>query len=222
MGLGMKRNSYIFMLQKLIVVTCGLILSLPSFCKDDHFLIASKMKKFFIQTLRETYGENTDKELYRLFLSDYNTGKKGDVALRINVNGLIEINKELFTDSVYFYYYPKLLFFDSDEELLRENENKWQSVRNSVCFVGKKDRTISKYGIYLNRGYFKTIVDNTQIKAIDDLYDYYSSVGFMSYFMFADIVLYNISDIENEMLKELTAVVFWKYLCDKKDINFYK
>lgn len=218
----MKRNCYVFFLQKLIVVTCGLIFSLPSFCKDDQFLIAPKMKEFFTQTLRETYGEYPEKELYRLFLCDYNTCKKGDVALTINANGLKEINKELFIDSVYFYYYPKLLFFESDEDLLRENERKWQSVRNSICFVGKKDRTISKYGIYLNREYFKTIVDNTQIKAISDLYDYYSSVGFMSYFMFADIVLYNISDIEYNMLKELTAVVFWKYLCDKEGISFYK
>lgn len=111
----------------------------------------------------------------------------------------------------------------SFKESYYSDVNKSQILNNSICFFGKKDHITSKFGIYLSNRYFNEIVNkNPNIKALNDIYNYSSAMGIVSYFMIADIVLNNFTDIENEVLKELMAVVFWKYLCDKKGISFYK
>ncbi len=219
----MKKIWFGFFEKKILIVICTLLLSLSSICANNPTFIASKMKALFTQILKDTYGEYSENELYKLFLTDYTKDRKGEVELTINVESLNEINDELFSDSVYYYFYPRLLFLDSYEDLYYSDVNKSQIINNSIYFFGKKDHTTSKFGIYLSNRYLNEIViRNPNIKALNDIYNYSSAMGIVSYFMIADIVLTNFTDIENEVLKELTAVVFWKYLCDKKGISFYK
>ena len=110
------------------------------------------------------------------------------------------------------------------DDFKKSEENNKEIGQTSIIFFNKKDRTTTKYGVYLNKGrYFKYMVDrNAHIKAIREINTYYFFTGILSYFMFADMMLNDAGVLENEEIKELTAVVFWKYLCEIAGIDFYK
>ncbi len=97
---------------------------------------------------------------------------------------------------------------------------------NSIVFLNKPNHTVTESGIYLNcnrNKYFKNLTDKDfHIKVIKEINKYYSFSGVLSYFLFADILLNNNEVLKDEVIQELTAVVFWKYFCDKSDIPFYK
>jgi len=212
-------------MKKGIMITFGLMLSLSfsSFCGNDPLQVALRMKSFFTQTLIATYGKQPESQLYHQFLVDFKD-KKGEVLLTVNTDSLETINQLLFSDSIYDYYYPGLLFFNSYDDFKKSEENNKEIGQNSIIFFNKKDQTTTKYGVYLNKNsYFKYMVDrNAHIKAIREINAYYSLSGILSYFMFTDMMLNDINVLENEEMKELTVVVFWKYLCEMAGIVFYK
>ena len=113
---------------------------------------------------------------------------------------------------------------NSYDDFKKNEENNKEIGQNSIIFFNKKDQTTTKYGVYLNKSsYFKYMVDkNSHIKAVREINAYYSLSGILSYFMFTDMMLNDINVLENEEMKELTAVVFWKYLCEMAGIDFYK
>ena len=190
----MKNCPFVSFMKKVVMINSGLIIFFSSFYGNDPSQVALKMKSFFTQTLTVTYGAHPESQLYGQFLADYKD-KKGEVLLTVNTDSLETINHLLFSDSIYDYYYPGLLFFNSYDDFKKSEENNKEIGQNSIIFINKKDQTTTKYGVCLNKSsYFKYMVDrNSHIKAVREINVYYFFSGILSYFMFADVFLNNIN-----------------------------
>jgi len=217
----MENNILDVYIKKGILIMLGLIIQ-EAYSYTPPQKLTAKMQSFFTQTLANTYGNEPEVKLYNLFLNDYKS-KNGKVELNINRDELKKINQILFIDTNYYYFYPKILFYDSYNAFKSAN-NAVEIDKNAIVFFDKEDQNTTKYGMYFNdKGYFKALINsNAHLEMIEDINDYYFYAGVLSYFVFADIMLTDASCFENNIAKELTAVVFWKYLCDQSNISFYK
>lgn len=176
--------------------------------------IENEMKNFMINTLRNNFGNKPDVELVASFFSEY-LKNNGKVELKIDKHKLDSINKYLFQDSVYFKYYPMLVYASSEQEF--ENEVNAHSPPK-IIFQGKRNKPLTKMGIYINSAYIAK--ERSGNDAVDKIFEYRSYTGIVSYFIVAESFLKCRTCIDDSL--EFIAILFWKYFCDLRDYGFYK
>lgn len=193
---------------------------LNTYSCNSNRRLTEDMKSLFSQILLESYGEMNDTRLYGKFLIDF-LNKEGKVELNVNSNELERINRVLFTDENFDYYYPKLAFAKDYQEF-KKKKRELDCHQNVLLFIGKDKKQVTKFGAYLSKpGYFNDIINEfPHIPILHSLNEYYSQMGILSYFVFADRVTENMECLEYPVIKELTAILFWKYICDQVDIFF--
>ncbi|PTN08549.1 hypothetical protein [Mangrovibacterium marinum] len=200
----------------IVLTLTFLLLQSKSGGAQNHRSLICEMDSFFRQTLIVTYGELADEQLYLKFFSDY-IEKRGVVRLNIDREELNKINKSLFIDRVYTYFFPKIIFADEFESLPADE------IRNSLIFLGKKDNLLTKYGVYLTgEGYIEDLkIRNQSNPFVFELYEYRKLTGIVSYFYCAYFVMNNPGCLKVQSTRDLIAVIFWKFLCDQSEIRFY-
>lgn len=188
------------------------------FCRNQHYSIEAEMKDFFVETLRNNYGEKPDDKLLIDFFTRFQNNK-GEINLIIDKSKLNEINKKLSVDSVYCRYYPRLSFSETEEEHLNAISDS-----SADIFFGprKKNRTLTKFGIYINFNYLSQVEKELNNEAIDNIVTYYQATGLISYFIVADSYQKCEKCISEFGTKEFLAILFWRYFCDLADYEFYK
>lgn len=178
--------------------------------------IENEMKNFMINTLRNNFGNKSDVELVVSFFSEY-LKNNGKVELKIDKHKLDSINKYLFQDSVYFKYYPMLVYASSDQEF--ENEVNDHSPPK-IIFHGENNKPLTQMGLYINSAYLDQIKERSGNDAVDEIYEYRSYTGIVSYFIVAESFLKCRACIDDSL--EFIAVLIWKYFCDLGGSDFYK
>jgi predicted DNA binding CopG/RHH family protein len=206
--------------KKVVLVFFLFFITLNSYSCNSNKRLTEEMKSLFSQILLNTYGDMNETQLYGKFLSDF-INKEGKVNLNVKSKELERINKKLFKDDNFYYYYPKLAFAKDYKEFKRI-KSELDCHQNVLIFIGKENEQVTKFGAYLsNPGYFSNIINEyAHVSVLKTLNEYYFQMGILSYFVFADRVTENIECLEYPVLKELTAILFWKYICDQVDILF--
>ncbi len=218
----MGKHTHYFEIVKILLVIIGLILSINLYGYNCAEKVKGRMASFFSKTLTDTYGEKPKEELFLNFLMDYKESN-GRLELRVNKEELEAINKVVFKDKCYYYFYPRLMFYDSYSQFesfsISEEEK-----RNTIFFFGKDKNSVTEYGIYFNKtGYFEKFVSiNSGLEQVRKIEGFYSSNGILSYSLFVDIIMTDTTVLENNSIYEFTVISFWKYLCDQVGIEFYK
>lgn len=178
--------------------------------------IENEMKNFMINTLRNNFGNKSDVELVASFFSEY-LKNNGKVELKIDGHKLDSINKYLFQDSVFFKYYPLLVFVPQDQEFENELDNHFPP---KIIFEGDRNQTLPKTGIYINFNYLTQIKEGNGNDAVNKIFEYNRYTGFVSYFTVADSFLKCSTCVDDSL--EFIAVLYWKYFCDIGGYDFYK
>lgn len=205
----MKKVSIIF----LFILLCEIC-----YCRNQRYSIEAEMKDFFVETLRNNYGEKPEDKLLIDFFTRFQNNK-GEINLIIDKPRLNEINNKLSEDSVYRRYYPRLSFAETEEEHINAISDS-----SADIFFGprKKNRTLTKFGVYINFNYLSQVEKELNNEAIDSIVNYYQYTGLISYFIVADSYLKCEKCISELGTKEFLAILFWRYFCDLADYEFYK
>jgi hypothetical protein len=176
------------------------------------------MKDFFVETLRNNYGEKPEDKLLIDFFTRFQNNK-GEINLIIDKTRLNEINKKLSEDSVYCRYYPRLSFAETEEEFLNAISDSSADIIFEAC---KNDNILTKFGVYINFNYLSQVEKELNNEAIDSIVTYYQATGIISYFIVADSYLKCEKCISEFGTKEFLAILFWRYFCDLAGYDFYK
>lgn len=185
---------------------------------DNNNKLLLKMKEFLIETLKENYNSDSDDQLFLHFFSDYQKNE-GQIHLVINNKELEAINNILFSDSIYYTYYHGLVFAKTTKEFeMARNENK----RAIIFGPNKKPKSPTKFGIYVSSKYILSIKNNLNNEAIANITEYYQYTGLISYFIVSDSFLQCPKCIQEQGSQEFITILFWKFLCDIAECEFYK
>lgn len=186
-------------------------------CKD----IAKKMQIFFSNTLQENYGFLPDSVLYSMFFESFYESAGGYV-LSINRKKMKEINGELFTDSIYYYFFPKIVYVstsDSVSILVKIYAEKGDS---NICVVCRRDqwgKSIgdnafnARYNLtgFVEKNIFENNSNSEVLRQIEAMRKY---KGYdQNMFDLIDAINQKPAEIQIPEVKNYVAVVFWKYLC---------
>lgn len=184
--------------------------------------LARKMEKFFVQTLIDNYGYNRDEILYRIFFENFYRND-GEYYLLVNRKKMAELNKELFQDSAFYYFYDETYFVSTADSV--------PIVQKKLEEIGKKNVRVSlnqdqyrgtvadsKYKVQLNEnGYLKYgIFDENKnsdiLKNIQQLWDAKGKQQNM--FELVELGLAKPEELKQDEVRTFAALVFWQYLCN--------
>lgn len=184
--------------------------------KFTHFTperqhILSEMGKFFDQTIRKNFPSEIDSSSYRHFFECLVHQPKPDAlfVLDIDRNKLNEINKILFKDHNYYFFYMRQLEHSESNLPTKDYQDSVPTIRYSSNI---KHHSCLR-GVYLNcDGYVRTI--NSPNPVIREMQHLMQTAGDIGLFMFAlNILNGNLSEISEPTVKEMGAVLFWGHLC---------
>jgi len=177
--------------------------------------ILSKMGIFFDETIRKNFPSETDNMSYLHFLKCFaQTGGIGHlITLDVDRDRLKEINQMLFKDHIYYFFYVRYIYMGRIIPLDYREPIEEDTVPTKRVFLARSD---DRYGIYpiLNKdGYIKIVPDD--IPAIKLVKEEMSLTGDLSITIFMNNVMgINVREVTKPIVKELCAVVFWRYICN--------
>lgn len=189
--------------------------------KFTHFTpecrqVLSKMGEFFDQTIRKNFPAEVDSLSYKYFADCFvQSGSNGMIILEVDKAALKEINMLLFEDYNYYFFYSRYLQIDKrSADAIQVPET--DSVPTIRDYRPANQRLVGfwwLFGPVFNRdGYIKVVP--TDNPAIRDMQRDVEAAGDLSITMFmANIMGVNLREISQPEVKELCAVVFWRYLC---------
>lgn len=205
-------------MKKISLIFIFILFSGICFCSGQYSSLEAEMKDYLVETLRKNYGEKSEDKLLIDFFTSYKNNK-GEIHLIIDKIKLNEINKMLSEDSVYFKYYPRLIFSKTKDDFLNAKND---SLPEIIFSPSKNDKTLTKFGVYLNFDYFSHVKKELKNEAIDSIAAYYQSTGLISYLIVSDSFIKCEECLSKLGTKEFLAILFWKYFCDLANYELYK
>jgi hypothetical protein len=182
--------------------------------------VLEKMGEFFNETIRENFPAKTDSSSYKAFFYCIfnNTGYESQNILQIDRKRLAKINAELFKEENYYFFYAKYLTILENDDLEISHSDEHDSVPTVRSYTTRVPNPTDTWWWYVfpyNRdGYMQQVVklhsDNPVIRRAGD--DMRASGGF-SITLLSGNVQNNLHEISNPLVKQLAAVVFWRYIC---------
>lgn len=204
-------------MKKIPILLLFVFLCELGFCNDRYSKLMNEMKSYFIESLKNNFGDKSDDQLIYDFLSFFKE-KNGEVNLVLDDEKLKRINNKLLDDDYYCTYYPYLIFKQTDDEFIDKD-----SLPEIVFFGSEMDFIIeSRIGIYLNYHFLSNSAENFRNDAIISIEKSYLQIGIVSYFEVSDSFIKCKKCLYDENAKEFLIIVFWKYLCDLAGLEFYK
>lgn len=209
----------------ILILHIGLLYGQSLFADYTHFTperrqILSKMGEFFDETIRKNFPAKTDTISYLNFgRCILQSSKNGIYILNVDRDKLRKINQVLFKDQNYYFFYVRYFYTWNK---LSESE----SYADSVPTI-QDNNPPSKvfrglwwlFGDILNRdGYIKVLPKNNP--AIHVFKEDLERAGSFSPGIFSEnVLLLNVREVSQPVVKELCAVVFWQYLCASGGID---
>lgn len=189
----------------------------------ERRIVLAKMGDFFDETVRNNFPAETDTLSYKYFGKCFarQDGDNGTFIMDVDRVKLKEINQMLFKDHNYYFFYARYVYLDKplpDNETCTDTD----SVPTVRIYRPRNQRMLGfwwLFGSLLNpAGYIKTIPEDNF--AVRDMHRDLEAAGAMSISMFASNILgVNVRETSNPVIKELCAVVFWRYLCICGGVN---
>jgi len=179
----------------------------------ERHLVLNKMGEFFDETIRENFPAEIDTVSYINFtVCLYQTVAEGFYfVLDIDRDKLKEINKMLFKDHNYYFFYNRVIdMWPVDPRGYEYPVDSVPTSREFGSFRASERFKRKKYTIppSLNRnGYISVPEDDPVVKYVKE--DFFkagdlSPSGYYSYGLLHEL---------SQPVKEYLAVVYWKYLC---------
>ncbi|WP_319591563.1 hypothetical protein [uncultured Draconibacterium sp.] len=205
--------------------------------------LTDKMKAFFTETLSNNYHGTSEVELYNQFLMDYfeawtevGATEYSDLKLKIDVEKLKEINGDLFRRDLlhYYYYFPEVIFLKPSDDIAKAKERYLNNTKIPIVLkspsiiLSKQKPTLTNlrktHVSLLNypEGFWKHI-QQYDLKTVSYINQTMPNIGEIPFFNFTTFLLKTDAskELEKEIVQEIVAVIFWKYLCIEADIDFY-
>jgi len=205
-------------MKKILIILMLVLSSELCFCNDNSSKLVYEMKSYFLETLKNNYGDRSANQLIFEFLSMYQE-KEGKMSLVLDKEKLKKINNKLSQVNNYYRYYPSLIFAQSNDEFKRANKD---SIPVIIFSPDRNVNNVTKFGVYLNYKFLSHIAKELNNEAIINIENYYHSTGIVSFFMVSDSFVKCKECLHNEYAKDFLTIVFWKYLCDLAGLDFYK
>jgi hypothetical protein len=180
--------------------------------------LPEQMQLFFEQSLRTTYGDKDVAALYKEFfehlyaantqLARENPATSADLPyprLKINMKELNRINRTLFIDSVYFYFYCPP--FKPDSSVVHTKK----PAGNTFFYTGPKT-------------YWAKNSEQLMNSAFRNELEYIMATGGMFNYEFVSNAAHHTdaSFFNDRKVREFIAVACWQYLCETNGIIFVK
>jgi hypothetical protein len=185
--------------------------------------VLEKMGEFFDKTIRENFPAKTDSSSYKAFFyCIFNkAGYESQNILQIDRKRLAEINAELFKEENYYFFYARYFTIQANDTLeMLPNSDHLDSIPTMRVYVSDIRRMEGMWWWYIfpynpfPGGYMQQVVklhsDNPVIYRAGD--DMRASGGF-SITLLGGNIQNNFQEISNPIVKQLAAVVFWRYIC---------
>lgn len=197
-----------------------------SLCYSQAYLKEIDLVNFFETTMKKAFNEKTDTTLYKKFLNCY-IESNGKYILTTEKDKVNNINSILFTDQVYTNYFKNVLIINKDSVSLQLSED-----LNTTIVEYLSTKEYSRYNgephpqsVYFSDAYLLKIFKYYKkgFYIIDKFYDEVQNTGQINMKYFARYLLVSgIKQIENPIVKEITSLAFWKYICYCSNIDFHK
>ncbi|TKG87191.1 hypothetical protein EYV94_28455 [Puteibacter caeruleilacunae] len=211
----MKRK---ILLSTIVLMLCVIVAKSNSISSREKIL--NQMEQFFIETLKQNYGNHAETDLYKMFFENYI--HNDNYLLNVDRKKIKDINDELFSnDTIYYYFYNKVTFVSVRDSVslvtnaLKVNPNCEQRV--VYCENYHRKKCIGTfYNTFCNHdGFLKDEVLNKSdnyaifniIRGIDKTLD---SQGMI---YMAPRLLEHENELSIPVVKKYITVVYWNYLC---------
>ena len=209
-----------FLFFSILVFYVGLLYSQTTLDDYNHFTperqhVLSKMGEFFDETIRKNFPAETDTLSYYNFIMCVITSEGFDrVILNIDRNRLKEINQMLFEDHIYYFFYARYIYTvrRRGEPLTIEPTSDIIDTIPTIRTSGPYPSNFGYYPVLNYAGYINVVPDNNP--AIKCVKEDMAAAGELSLIIFMSNVMFiNVREVSQPVVKELCAVVFWRYLC---------
>jgi hypothetical protein len=199
----------------------------------ERQIVLEKMGKFFDETIRENFPAETDTLSYKAFFRCIflNADYEYQYILPIDRKKLAEINAELFKDEIYYFFYARYLTIpvkDSSSDVYEINAIRMDypdsipTIKNYVATNFRRPEFMWWWYSFprnpYSGGYLQQLINrhpenpvvcevDTVLQAMGGVYSDFNAILFISN------VLYQLHEISDPVVKQLAAVVFWRYIC---------
>jgi hypothetical protein len=189
----------------------------------DRQTILEKMGEFFDQTVRENFPAKTDSLSYKAF---YNCINNSDgistvpYVMQVDRKKLAKINTDLFKDENYYFFYARYLAFLSERypDKISQHHD-YNDVVPTIRYYTKdtiRTPTSSWSSFPYNPdGYMRRIVEqNMENPVIRNVRADMALAGTYGINLFIiNIFDGNLGKVSDPVVKQLGAVIFWRYIC---------
>jgi len=172
--------------------------------------VLSKMGEFFDETIRKSFPAEIDTLSYLKYVDCIAPlGPFNYVVLDIDRNKLKEINQLLFKDQNYYFIYARYIYMG--QKIPLDYKAPIDSIPTLRGFALRKP-TYEPLPILNYEGYIKVVPDD--VPAIELMKEEVRLANGMSLTIFmCNLMGVNVREVSNPVVKELCAVVFWRYIC---------
>ena len=208
------RYSFLFF----FVFHIGLLYS-QSLCDDfNHFtpersLVLYKMAEFFDETIRKSFPAESDTLSYLHFAKCFFEQTKVEYLqniLDVNRAKLKEINKMLFKDHNYYFFYHRYIIMGTHRPPgYRDylDEDSIPTVRSWGTVIQRKSHAVSPHlNVFI--GYVKLVPNDNHVKE-----ELVKAGGVTPSIFSLYLLRRNLQELSKPHVKELYAVIFWHYIC---------
>ena len=189
--------------------------SLDEYCQftTERRQVLSKMGEFFDETIRKNFPDEADTLSYLKFSKCIAlAGSFSNVILNVDRERLKEINQMLFKAPNYYFFYSRYIYMGKPSSGYTETIVE-DSVPTRRHFGTRSHNETFGVGPILNfDGYIKVVPeDNPAIRVAKE--DIVLAGDFSPTIFISNVMGINVREISHPIVKELCAVLFWRYIC---------
>jgi hypothetical protein len=186
----------------------------------ERQMVLKKMGDFFEKTVRENFPAKTDTSSYKAFFKCImHNGTVTDIPYIIKVDRekIAEINTDLFKGEIYYFFYARYLTIPlkNGNERFQHYNDTIPTVRSyTLADVHREIKTWYPL-LYNPDGYMRRIVEQNiedplirDMNEVMELTHSYDIIQFM-----IDVLNGKLREMTNPVIKQLSAVLFWRYIC---------
>jgi hypothetical protein len=211
--------------------------------ENNNTRLTQEMYDFFTKVLEKKYQEKNEVILYEKFLSDYfnfwinkeNVNSDG-LDLEVNKERLVIINNKLFKRDLshYYFYFPEVIILNAEDNISDAQELFRRYSDTPIVLIKTERITFEKstsklplskmHSVIINpKGGFIKKLHKSNFKTVTSLTKSMELVGEIPFFNLASLL--SKTEVKEELqyqaVREIIAVMFWKYLCMEAGVDFY-
>ena len=209
---------------------------------DSTRQLSKKMCDFFTEVLKNNYNGTNEQDLYEQFLTDYfEAWNKGlgvpDLILKVDKDKLTGINNDLLKRDLshYYYFFQEIILLKPEDNIEKAKElfNRYPEIPITLVSPGiivSRQKLLyadfyETHNVQLAfQGGFIKDIQQYNLKTVLSLNKTMKYARELSFFNFSAFLTKTEAkdELQYEIVREIVAVVFWKYLCLQAKVDFYE